>query len=339
MRPPRWKALVEKSVAACCGAIEIYNKPLTLHREETFAMLVVAGWELLLKARLLKEGNNVVKCICETGPATRRDGTPGKRTVVIKNRAGNPKTITLGAALQRTIELPIQPLELACKMNLLLLTEIRDNAVHFMNEDRELAVKVHEIGAASLVNYVRIVHDWFDHSLQTYRFAILPLSFDGVSTALALPAKRSAQAANLLAHMKEACANVLPSSDGRFTVSLQVATKIVGSRSTDAVPVKMGKGPDAVKVEMTEEQFRERWPHDYARLLALLKSRLPEMKQNNAFHALKRSLETDENFARVRLLDFNNPKSSKKTYYGVAMVDAMAARLKQAQAGPVEATS
>jgi hypothetical protein len=55
MRPPRWKALVEKSIAACCAAIEIYNKPVVPHREETFAILVTAAWELLLKARLVKE--------------------------------------------------------------------------------------------------------------------------------------------------------------------------------------------------------------------------------------------------------------------------------------------
>lgn len=52
MRPPRWKALVEKSAAAYCAAIEIYNKPVVPHREETFVILAVSAWELLLKTRL-----------------------------------------------------------------------------------------------------------------------------------------------------------------------------------------------------------------------------------------------------------------------------------------------
>jgi hypothetical protein len=63
MRQPRWKALVDKSIAACCAAIEIYNKPVVPHREETFAILVVAAWELLLKARLIQEnGNQLTGC-------------------------------------------------------------------------------------------------------------------------------------------------------------------------------------------------------------------------------------------------------------------------------------
>ena len=36
------------------SAIEIYNKPDFKYREETFAILAINSWELLLKARLLK---------------------------------------------------------------------------------------------------------------------------------------------------------------------------------------------------------------------------------------------------------------------------------------------
>ena len=97
---------------------------------------------------------------------------------------------------------------------------------------------------------------------------------------------------------------------GRFTVSLKVQTEIVGSRSPDAVPVKLSKGPDAVKVEISEEHFRERWPHSYERLKKLVKARLPNLKFNNAFYAMKRTLEADESHAHVRILDSRNPKNS-----------------------------
>lgn len=55
MREPRWKALLRKSTSACVAAIEIYNKPASPHREETFATLAVCAWEGLLKARLVRE--------------------------------------------------------------------------------------------------------------------------------------------------------------------------------------------------------------------------------------------------------------------------------------------
>jgi Domain of unknown function (DUF3644) len=43
--------LAEKSMAADLAAIEIYNKPNFVYREESFSILINA-WELLLKAKL-----------------------------------------------------------------------------------------------------------------------------------------------------------------------------------------------------------------------------------------------------------------------------------------------
>lgn len=45
------------------SAIEIYNKPDFKYREETFAILAINSWELLLKARLLKLNNYRVNSI------------------------------------------------------------------------------------------------------------------------------------------------------------------------------------------------------------------------------------------------------------------------------------
>ena len=325
MRPPRWKPLVEKSIAACCAAIEIYNKPVVSHRHEAFAILVVSSWELLLKARLLKEAGNRMQAIYDMVPVARKDGTPGRRLAAKKNRAGNPATISLGAAIHRVGQLSVKALDAACRENLLLLTEIRDNAIHFVNDDRDVAMRVHEIGTASLVNYVAAIVDWFDQDLGSHRFAILPLSFEPAASAKSVkPPRRSQQAANLLVHMERTCAEKVSSAGSRFAVSLRVEATIVGSRAVDAVPIKLATGPDAVKVELTEEEFRKRWPHDYAALLKLLGRRLPGFTQDKQFHDAKRLRSSDERYARDRRLDMNNVKSSiKKTYYSDAMVDAL----------------
>ena len=49
-----YRSLLDKSIASMLSAIEIYNKPNFGYREETFAILSVNAWELLLKAYLLK---------------------------------------------------------------------------------------------------------------------------------------------------------------------------------------------------------------------------------------------------------------------------------------------
>lgn len=46
---PRYKSFIDKSVGAALSAIEIYNKPDFKYREETFAILMINAWELLLK--------------------------------------------------------------------------------------------------------------------------------------------------------------------------------------------------------------------------------------------------------------------------------------------------
>ena len=45
------------------SAIEIYNKPDFKYREETFTILAINSWELLLKARILKLNNYRVNSI------------------------------------------------------------------------------------------------------------------------------------------------------------------------------------------------------------------------------------------------------------------------------------
>ena len=155
------------------------------------------------------------------------------------------------------------------------------------------------------------------------------MSFDGAASAQVVPAaKRSQQAQNLFAHMDRAIADAAAPKDGRFAVSLRIETRIVGNRAQDAVPIKHGRGPDAAKVELTEEALRQGWPHDYDEFVRRVKQRFPGVKQNQTFHNALKALCADGRLARVRLLDINNPKSNKKTYYSDAMVDSLAARLR-----------
>ncbi len=45
------------------SAIEVYNKPDFKYREETFAILMLNAWELLLKAKLVSDNANNLRCI------------------------------------------------------------------------------------------------------------------------------------------------------------------------------------------------------------------------------------------------------------------------------------
>jgi Protein of unknown function (DUF3644) len=93
MRPPAYQALVEKSRAACVAAVETYNRASAPYREENFAVLMINAWELLLKARVIKENGGKVSSVYAREHIKRRNGKYGKRAKVRLTRYGSPHTI------------------------------------------------------------------------------------------------------------------------------------------------------------------------------------------------------------------------------------------------------
>ena len=326
MKEARWKALLRKSISACVAAIEIYNKPVMSHRDEAFAMLAVNAWELLLKARLVRDAGNDLRAIQIRVPILGKDGKPTKRQRVECNKAGNPKTINLGEAVHRVSNLPEMPLDPACTENLWSLVEIRDNAVHFVNDDPEMTRRAHEAGCACLRNYAAAVGEWFDHDLSQHRFMILPLSFEGVGgRGLAVPSRRSRQFANLAAYLDRAAGSHPASSDSRYAVAIQVETRIVGSRVKDALPLRLGGGPGSTEIILTEEQIAERFPLDYAAFQKRAKIRIPGLLFNKKFNEAVAKVRKNPNYVFLRRLDPRDPKcKTTKLFYNEAAVEALA---------------
>jgi hypothetical protein len=329
MKEARWKVLLRKSIFACVAAIEVYNKPVMPHRDETFAMLAVNAWELMLKARLVREAKNDLSAIQIFVPILTKDGQPTKRRRIERNRAGNPMTISLREAVRRVSNLAKMPLDQACVGNLGSLVEIRDNAVHFMNDDPEMARRTHAVGCACLRNYAAAVGEWFDEDLSKHRFMILPLSFEGAGgPALAIAGRRSRQVANLMAYLDRAADAQPPMYDGLYAAAIQVETRIVGSRVKDATALRFGGGPGAPEVMLTEERIADRWPLDYAALQKRAKARVPGLLFNRAFNIAAAKLKDDNKFAFRRRLHPRDPKCKTfKVFYSDAAVDALAQAL------------
>jgi len=87
--------LLDKAKSALISAIEIYNKPDFAYREETFCILALNAWELLLKARILSsEGNNPRSIYVYERRRTRTQDW-SKKNYIKRNRAGNPYTMGL----------------------------------------------------------------------------------------------------------------------------------------------------------------------------------------------------------------------------------------------------
>lgn len=174
----RSRLMLEKSIGAMLSAIEIYNKPDFKYREETFSVLCINSWELLFKAKLLNLANNKVASLYVMEPKILKSGNKSSSIKRVKtNRSGNPLSIGLFDAYKIVNEDYGVKIEKAVIDNLIALTEIRDNSIHFVNDDLLLSTKIQELGSASLQNYLQLVSAWYGNVLSGYNFYLMPLSF------------------------------------------------------------------------------------------------------------------------------------------------------------------
>ena len=176
MSVSRSAQLLKNAEAALISAIEIYNKPTFAYREETFAILALNAWELLLKAKLLDLKNNKPSCLYVYYRKAVAKGNQSKKLYIKKNRTGNMITIGLDACISR-LEKEGTAVADPVKKNLEALSEIRDNAVHYVNASPQLSKKVMEIGTACLRNFVELGKQWLNLDLSGYSLYLMPIGF------------------------------------------------------------------------------------------------------------------------------------------------------------------
>jgi hypothetical protein len=313
----RFLLVLEKSVAAAVSAIEIYNKPDFRYRSETFSILMTNAWELLLKAKILKDNENDLRSIQVREKRRLKDGSYSKRLYSRKTRSNNPATLSIGKAINRIVEVDSSALDQRVIENLNLLVEVRDNAIHLINRDLGLQTRIQDVGTATLKNYIRIVQEWFNHDLTRYNFYLMPLSFFREADVIQSFSIMSynEQTRNLLEYLESVEQEHPPNAENPCNATLRVETRFLRSSSDDAIKVHPTTDPTAPKVQITEEDMLKKYPYDYSRLTEKLKDRYIDFKQNQKYHNFRNPLKADTKYCRVRLLDPTNPQSSRKEYY------------------------
>jgi hypothetical protein len=317
MRPPLHQRFVDKAQAAITAAVEVYNKPAFAYREETFAILALNAWELLLKAKVLKDAGNAVKALRVYESRKTKGGAPSKKVYLKTNRAGLPMSISLGACVTK-LEGTAANLPASVRANLDALQSIRDNSVHFVTAGVTLARQTQELAAASVSNFVLLTKAWFDRDFSRMLNLVLPLSFVApVQEVNAVVV--SADETRLIEHLKNLAQEVADGA-GDYAVAIRMQIKLEKSVLANASKVMLTKDDDAVKVTLSEQDIRERYPWDYGELCKRLGARYKDFKQNQDFHKVRLSLMKDDKYNKVRYLDPGNPKSSKKDFYSTGVL-------------------
>lgn len=307
--------MLEKSVSAMLSAIEIYNKPNFKYREETFSILCINSWELLFKAKVLNLANNKLASLYIVEYRTLKDGTKSSFPRAKKNRAGNPMSVGLMGAYDIITNEYGVIIDNAVKDNLVALTEIRDNSIHYLNESPQLATKVQELGSAALQNYLHIVDEWFGGILDGYNFYLMPISFfRDFNQASSILINKNMD--NLLSYLKEIEGEHDESDEmGSYNLTLRVDIKFHKTKSDSSLPVRLTNDLMAADVRISEEDITEKYPWEYSVLTTRLQKRFCDFKVNMQYHSLRKKLELNEKFAYERLLNPRNPDGGKKILY------------------------
>jgi len=309
----RSQRFLHKAEAALVAAIEIYNKPDFRYREESFAILALNAWELLLKARLLHLHANDPKCLYVYESRPSKKGSPTKKRYLKRNRAGNCQTLSLGQTVV-ALDKKASPPALAVRRNLDALTEIRDNAVHYIAAGPLLAKQVLEVGTAAVANFIRQARDWFAHDLSKYHLYLMPLGFvappkDADSIVV------TSDEANLVQYITSLMQPDSANAGDEYHVALTLHLKMKRSAAEGAAKVAITDDPDATPVFLTEADFKKQFPWDYAELTRRLQKRYSDFKVTAKYHSIRRPLAKDARHCMSRFLDPGNPKSAKKDFY------------------------
>jgi len=302
---PRYKELLDRAVEALAGAIEIYNKPNILYREEIFVILALNAWELLLKAKWLHEHGNKMQSLFIN--IASRGGRPRYK----KTKSGVPLTHGVEYLARKLVE--ERKLDPKVTKNIEALTELRNAAVHFYLNRRNplLTESILELGLASIKNFISATLEWFNIDLSKIQTPILPISIDPIPETAVL--KLNTKETMFLEYLSRLRSDDDPA--GPYVVAVNVEIRFTRSKSSAALPVRITQDPNATAVHLTEEQIRERYPFDYKQLTEKCKSRYVDFKVNKKYHNLRKQIENDRRYAYVRRLDPDNPNSTKKVFY------------------------
>jgi len=301
---PRSRELLDRAIAAMVAAIDIYNKPDFRYRAESFTILALNAWELLLKAKWLAINKNRLSRLYV------REGKGSKRPRYKRTRSGNPLTHSIDYLANKLTEHKV--IDKACRKNLEALTELRNTTVHFYHPSPKLGERVQEIGMAAVKNFASAARDWFNENLSHFNFYLMPLSFVApppVTKAVELNPEEN----RFLSYIK-GLENVDADPNAPYSVAINVEVRFVSSKSSAAAPVHFTTDQNAPKVQLSEEQIRERYPWDYKELTKQCRECYSDFKVDQKYHRLRKDFESNMCFAHERRLDPKNPRPKKMFY-------------------------
>lgn len=304
-----YSALLEKSINSMLSAIEIYNKPNFNYREETFAVLAINAWELLLKAYILRANKYKIRSIYSLEPTTKKDGTLSQNRKKPKlNRCGNPMSISIFECLRILDNMHVLSYNL--KNNIESIIELRDNAIHFVNLV-PISKQLQELGFACIKNYISAIKLWnISIDISQYNLYLMPLAYiDEKITVGSVVTEDNEKYVSFIKHLLESNRD----DDQDFDIAISIDIDFKKGNSFDAIGVKYDA--NGTLVNLSEEQLHKKYPWTYKDVAAHCRERYRNFKQDSLFNTYMQEIKANSKLSNLRCLFINNPKTPKTYQY------------------------
>lgn len=299
--------LLGKSLSAALLAIELYNKPNVEYREESFSILMINAYELLFKSKMIDDTNNI-RSIYVYEKKKLNNNISSKREYIKRNRIGEP--MTKGITNLMNILRSQKKISQNIFENISLLIEIRDNSIHFLNDNNLLKYKIYTICVATVKNYYRLIEKWFvNFNLSNYNFYITPINFTGIEGDVETLNLEVAQK-NFVNYINLASSAADNNDD--FDVCIKTELKFTRVETDEALLIQYAKEGKQINVEISDELFKKMYPQDFSTMIENYKNKY-NLKINEKFNKAKCFLQKEEICCKARYLDPN--RNGQRRYY------------------------
>ncbi len=315
----RYQQVLDKSKAALLSAIELYNKPQYLYREESFAILCINAYELLFKAKWLHLHNNKLNSLYTYEYRITKSGKKSKKKTIKTTRSNNPLTREISYLANKLIEQKL--LNGILWANVQLLLEIRDCSIHYYNKNNALLLKLHQVALASVKNFGILLRNWFPDELSDFSTSILPIAImDNVQESDIISLEKDEVQ---IIQFIQAYEETFNDDESEFSISLSLSLNLKKAKPGEAVTVRIGNTSDIKlpTVRLSDEQIRERYPITYNELSRELRLRYSDFKMDSKYHELRKAICNNKKYCYIRELDPGNEKTQKKQFYSNAIIE------------------
>lgn len=304
-----YRVLLDKSMDSMLSAIEIYNKPNFNYREETFAVLAINAWELLLKAYIFRENRYNLRSIYILEPYTKKDGAKSNTRKIPKlNRCKNPMSIPILDAISILDTQGKLPNKL--KDNLEILIELRDNVIHFVNL-KQISRQIQEIGFACVKNFIGIIRHWhLDLDVKLYNLYLMPLAY--IDEKITVPSVITVENKSYISFVRHLLESD-DSDDSDFDIAISIDVDFKKGNTFDSIG--MHYEANGIKIELTEENIKSKFPWSYREMTTRCRARYKDFKQDSKYNNLVKEIKVNKKLCKIRPLYIDNPKSQKACYY------------------------